>query len=203
VSKSKRKQAARRGRAAIQEPWWRRVPLMPVVTAAVIVVAAIGAIVYGRTYASSSSQGGAVDGIPCQVGEQVAVHYHAHVSIYVNGTPAVIPAGAGIDSSTQCFYWMHTHATDGVIHIEAPKDQAKRNFTLGNFFDIWKKPLSKTQVGEHSLQKGETMVVTVNGKPYSGNPRDIVLHAHDQVVIEVLPPAPSPEPTPFTFPAGL
>ncbi len=33
-----------------------------------------------------------------------------------------------------CFYWLHTHTEDGIIHIESP---VQRTFTLGHFFAIW------------------------------------------------------------------
>ena len=29
--------------------------------------------------------------------------------------------------------WLHTHAADGIVHIESPVD---RTYTLGNFFDV-------------------------------------------------------------------
>ena len=45
----------------------------------------------------------------------------------------------------KCIYWLHTHAPDGVIHIESPFE---RVYTLGNLFDIWHQPLSKRQVGD-------------------------------------------------------
>ncbi len=44
-----------------------------------------------------------------------------------------------------CFYWLHVHTTDGIVHIESPSKT--QGFTLGQFFDIWGVPLSSTQVG--------------------------------------------------------
>ena len=49
----------------------------------------------------------------------------------------------------QCIYWLHTHAPDGVIHIESP---TQRIYTLGNFFDDWRQPLSADQVGGATRQ---------------------------------------------------
>ncbi|MDQ6918950.1 MAG: hypothetical protein M3Z98_06290, partial [Candidatus Dormibacteraeota bacterium] len=95
----------------------------------------------------------------------------------------------------------HVHATDGVIHIEAPKSSAARKFTLGDVFDIWKKPLSSTQIGATVLTRDQKLVMFVDGKPYTGDPRKIVLAAHTQVVLEVTPPEVTAPPT-FTFPAG-
>ena len=65
--------------------------------------------------------------------EQLAYHVHAHLQVFVDGQPRVLPAGIGIPQpvsqqtpegpfvgSGRCFYWMHTHTTDGIIHIESP-----------------------------------------------------------------------------------
>jgi hypothetical protein len=157
--------------------------------------------VYLRTPASSSTDP-TINGIPCQTNEQLAVHYHAHLSIIVGGNETTLPAGVGIDQTTQCLYWLHVHATDGIIHIEAPKTSAARKFTLGDVFDIWGKPLSSTQIGAAKLTKDQKLVIYVDGKPYAGNPRSIVLASHTQVVIEITPPEVTPPPT-FTFPSGL
>ena len=43
------------------------------------------------------------------------------------------PAAAFVVGGS-CFAWLHTHAADGVVHIESP---TKRTYTLGNFFDVW------------------------------------------------------------------
>ncbi|MDB5059109.1 MAG: hypothetical protein JWO59_2581, partial [Chloroflexi bacterium] len=51
-----------------------------------------------------------------------------------------IPAYVGIPINQHipgnyCFYWLHTHATTDVIHVEAP---ARGTYTLGQFFAIWR-----------------------------------------------------------------
>ena len=45
-----------------------------------------------------------------------------------------IPADIGIIPE-KCIYWLHTHDNSGIMHIESP---TKRNFTLGQFLQIWK-----------------------------------------------------------------
>jgi hypothetical protein len=156
-----------------------------------------------------------VANIKCQAGEQVAVHYHAHLTILYKGTPVTVPHGIGIpgaqlDPNSQtpyvatgtCFYWLHTHDDSGVIHIEAPQSDANRQFTLGNFFAIWGQPLSTGKVATLKVGKGEQMKVWVDGKPYSGDPSRVVLKAHQQVVIEIGPPFTDPPPG-YTFASGL
>jgi hypothetical protein len=202
LSKTKvRKGAARRySRVQNRKAWYEDLPLLPIVVGSLLLVGAIIAIIVGSR-SGGSTVDPTINGIPCQSNEQLAVHYHAHLSIIVDGSENTLPPSVGIDQTTQCLYWIHTHATDGVIHIEAPKASAARKFTLGDIFDVWGKPLSNTQVGATVLTKDQKLVMYVDGKAYTGNPRSIVLAAHTLVVLEVTPPTVTPPPT-FTFPAG-
>jgi hypothetical protein len=155
---------------------------------------------------ASQASGQTVDGIPCDANEQLTYHVHSHLAVYVDGALRGIPLGIGIPDAqivdttsgpfavgTTCLYWLHTHTADGIIHIEAP---AQRSFTLGNFFDIWRQPLSATQVGP---AQGK-VVAYVNGQPFSGNPASIELGAHTLIQLDVGRAVP---PQPFTFPSGL
>ena len=54
------------------------------------------------------------------------------------------PEGPFVETGS-CFYWLHTHAEDGIIHVESPS--TTETFTLGQFFAEWGIPLSSTQVG--------------------------------------------------------
>jgi hypothetical protein len=204
LSKTKvRKGAARRySRVQNRKAWYEDLPLLPIVVGGLLLVGAV-IIIFVSLRNPVNSVDPTINGIPCQSNEQLAVHYHAHLSIIVNGNETTLPAGVGIDTTAQppCLYWLHVHATDGVIHIEAPKASAARKFTLGDVFDVWGKPLSSTQVGAAVLTKDQKLVMFVDGKPYTGNPRSIVLAAHTLVVLEVTPPQVTPPPT-FTFPAG-
>ena len=156
---------------------------------------------------SGSATGQPVDGISCQTNEQTLFHIHAHLAIFVNGTQRQIPAAVGIPgaqaqntstgpfiSSGTCFYWLHTHAADGIIHIESP---VTRTYTLGNFFDEWGQPLGPDQVGP---ARGHVTAI-YNGKAFVGNPRDIPLTAHAQIQLEVGTPLIAPQQ--ITFPSGL
>jgi hypothetical protein len=159
------------------------------------------------TGTTTKATGQAVDGITCSTTEQTLFHIHAHLTVFVNGAARQIPYGIGIPgavtTSTQagtyvgsgtCFYWLHTHAADGIIHIESP---VHRTFTLGNFFDEWGQPLGPDQVGPAS---GHVTAI-YNGKVYRGNPRGIPLTAHAQIQLEVGTPLVAPES--ISFPSGL
>jgi hypothetical protein len=147
-----------------------------------------------------------VNGISCDALESTLVHIHVHLAIFIDGEEHPVPYGVGIgrpwqvSDSTQgpfiedgsCFYWVHTHSGNGVVHIESP---VRRTFTLGDFFAIWRQPLSTTQVGP---AQGE-VITYVNGMRSDINPPDIRLTAHQRIQLDVGVDVP---PYPFEFPPG-
>jgi hypothetical protein len=148
---------------------------------------------------ATAATGQPVDGISCDAGEQTVFHIHAHLTIFVNGQARQVPAAIGIPGavarstprgpfigSGSCFYWLHTHAADGIVHIESP---VQRTYTLGEFFDEWGQPLGPDQAGP---AKGHVTVI-YNGKVVKGNPRDVPLTAHAQIQLEVGTPLVAPE----------
>ena len=156
---------------------------------------------------AAAASGQPVDGIRCQPDEMSVFHIHAHLTIFVNGSPRQIPAGIGIPgaqvqntakglyvSSGRCYYWPHTHAADGIIHIESP---VPHSFTLGEFFDEWGQPLGPGKVGPAT----GPVVAFYNGQRYEGNPRNIPLSAFAQIQLEVGTPLIAPES--ISFPGNL
>jgi hypothetical protein len=158
--------------------------------------------------ADAPAPGRSVDGISAAAAEQLAFHIHAHLTIFVAGRARQIPYGVGIarplevESTAQglfalggaTFFWLHTHAADGIIHIESP---IERTYTLGNFFDIWNEPLGPERVGPAIGH----VTAFFNGRHYLGNPRDIPLLAHAQIQLDVGRPLIGPES--IQFPPGL
>jgi hypothetical protein len=155
----------------------------------------------------SGSGGSTVDGIQCQGAEQVLFHIHAHLTVFVHGSARRIPYGVGIPGAQvsatplgpyvaagTCFYWLHSHAADGIIHIESP---VQRTYTLGNFFDVWGQKLSPDEVGPVS----GPVTALYNGQVFRGNPRDIPLTKHAQIQLDVGRPLVAP--VTIRFPAGL
>jgi hypothetical protein len=145
---------------------------------------------------ASTTQTGTVNGIQCGSKEELAYHIHAHLAVFDNGQARSVPGGIGIPGSQvvqttegpvasggQCIYWLHTHAPDGVIHIESP---TQRIYSLGDFFDEWHQPLSATQVGD---VKGKVSAI-VNGKPWTKSIRAIPLNPHQVIQLNVGSPVP-------------
>jgi hypothetical protein len=135
--------------------------------------------------------------LKCAPIEQLAYHIHAHLQVYVDGQPRALPGAIGmidpVAEQTQygpfwgaegCYYYLHTHASDGIIHIESP---TAKIYTLGQFFDEWDQPLSGDQVAG---DKG-TVTAIVGGKPWTKSPRDIPLDPHQTIELAVGKPVPA------------
>ncbi|MDQ2883635.1 MAG: hypothetical protein M3Y48_21385 [Actinomycetota bacterium] len=149
--------------------------------------------------ASTSADGATVDGIQCNTSEQVAYHIHSHLLVFVNGQPRSIPYGIGtvapvvkntaqgaFAGASHCYYWLHVHAGDGIIHIESP---TQRTYTLGQFFALWRQPLNDHAVGPATA----AVTAYVNGKPFTGDPSTIPLKDHEAIQLDVGTPTPPPQ----------
>jgi hypothetical protein len=193
----------RRPRRGSGVPW-----LLPVGASVAVMIALVATLVlYTRPgNAAGQAPGQTIDRIPCQPKEWETYHIHAHLAIFANGQPRTIPLGIGIPNAQAenteigpfvtagyCFYWLHSHATDGVVHVESPR---QRQFTLGNYFDIWGEPLSATRVGADT----GPVIAYVNGRRYAGNPRAIPLTFHGVIQLDV---GTDVAPQPYTFMQGL
>ncbi len=156
---------------------------------------------------ATAATGKDVDGISCQSNQRTVFHIHAHLAIFVDGSPRQVPAAIGIVgaraqataqgpyiSTGTCFYGLHTHAADGIIHIESP---VQRTYTLGDFFDEWGQPLGPDHMGPAA----GNVVAIYDGQRYEANPRDIPLNAHAQIQLEVGKPL--IDPVPVDFSGGL
>lgn len=174
-----------------------------------------GVLIYNvPNIAPATTRGGqTVDGISCrkQSNEKDKYHVHVHVAVYVKGQMMRLPAGIGVTTPRllekfssgpfydvgpyDCLYWLHTHVADGIVHVESP---GRRDFTLGEFFDIWNQPLGPNQVGP---AKGN-VIVYENGKRLLGNPRSTPLIPHADIQIDVGSPAEPYHNFPFKVTGG-
>ena len=153
--------------------------------------------------ASTTTPGTTVDGVQCAPIEQLAYHIHAHLQVYLNGAPRELPAAIGLIGpvaqqtpegpfygAERCYYWLHTHASDGIIHIESP---TPRIYTLGDFFDEWGQPLGADRVA--SAQGKVT--ASLDGKPWTKSPRGIPLEPHAVIQLDVGTPLVRPQAVSF------
>lgn len=141
---------------------------------------------------AQGGQGDVIAGIDCI--DQVDLHYHAHVSLFVEGERIAIPPAVGVVDPTivdgfveggSCLYWMHAHDATGLVHLEPP---VAGDYTLGQLFDVWGRGLTRDQVAGFS----GAVSVFVDGERYEGDLRDIALSSGLHVSLQVGRPLSSP-----------
>ena len=118
---------------------------------------------------------------PKSMSAQIVMHIHPRLYIEMDGQTYMVPQNVGIDPSM----WkdhsldqygmtgmapLHTHTNDGIIHVES---NVKRDYTLGEFFDIWGIDL-----------KGKTVNATSNGEPITDY-RAHVLKDDESIILKI------------------
>jgi hypothetical protein len=132
-----------------------RIRRWQVALAALVVLGGVG-VYYALPYLDS----GANEPFPCVVGANYVYHWHTQLAIYSNNIPFTIPADIGI--SAGCLEPVHTHRTDGTIHIETT---VARLYSIGDFFRVWGKSFdSPTPM----LVNGTTTTPNANTVLYDG-----------------------------------
>ena len=121
------------------------------------------------------------------------LHIHQHLDVYVNGKHVTVPALIGIEDNS-FITEMHTHTPDGVLHVESAKN---RPYTLGQFFGEWSVRLNANCLGRYCGH----LHWWLNGTQQTGNPANLILHAHQEIVIAAGKPPPH-IPSSYKFPAG-
>jgi hypothetical protein len=96
---------------------------------------------------------------------KIIMHIHSNLNVTVNGKSLIVPNGIGINSKlwndhsldkfgterkttifgmvTPAMSALHTHDSSGTIHVESTE---YRNYTLGQFLNIWGIPLEGSRV---------------------------------------------------------
>ena len=149
--------ARMRKRSLRTRPSWR----IPV---AILVIALIagGAYVVATSNINPYSPYNANTPVTDMCVDHTAIPYHYHVTlrIVISGSQHTIPGDVGRPPTSPCMRPLHTHLTDGVIHIESP---VPHEFTLRDFFTVWAQPFSSSQILGYSRSPGHPITMTVNG----------------------------------------
>jgi hypothetical protein len=141
-----------------------------------------------------SGTGKSIDGIDCAAASSVTYHVHSLVSLYKDGVRVGLPQEIGLRG---CTYEMHTHDRTGIVHMEAP---AAKPFTLGQFFSVWGKDISKANVAGLANPR-YYLIQNQKITPYTGDPRAILFSRHLEILI-IVGKAPAVVPQ-YEWPAGL
>lgn len=146
-------------------------------------------------------------GLKALPNETLAVHYHAHLDVVVDGKNIPVPAYLGMVLTKQggklavtAIAPLHTHDATGLIHIEAPSPTP---FRLGQVFAEWGLRLDEGCLGGLCTAAGKGVRVSVNGRFVPGDPAAILLAKYQQITVQYgelasLAPAPSS----YAFPPG-
>jgi hypothetical protein len=125
--------------------------------------------------------------------EALVFHIHQHLDLYVEGKKVDLPAGIGFTADGKVTE-LHTHDPTGLVHVESPLE---RDYSLGQLFGEWGVWLSANRVGD---SRGKVQW-WVNGKKQAGNPADLVLKPHQEIVVAIGTP-PTVVPQTYKFPEG-
>ena len=147
----------------------------------VIAFVIIGFLIFGTTLLVKKSGSGNSDwtSLPDVAVPVGPIHWHPHLRIVIDGREQIIPKDIGITSTVH--YPLHTHETDGVLHLENNNPTA-RTMILGYFFELWSKTFNKDCIFDYCTDKG-TLKMLVNGKENTeyGN---YFMQDRDEILIE-------------------
>jgi hypothetical protein len=157
-------------------------------------------------------------GLKPQPKEFLTNHVHAHLDVFVDGKPVVVPPGIGIkidDPAVQsgklpdgsmnyggiqlcnepCISPLHTHDNTGIIHTESASPEPN---TLGEFFTEWGVTLDASCVASY-CGPATKIAIYVDGVLTPGDPRTIQLTDHREIAIVIgTPPAQIPSTADFS-----
>jgi hypothetical protein len=149
-------------------------------------------------------------GLKPQPKEFLTNHVHAHLDIFVDGTPVRVPSGIGIkiddpavkrfdepDGSVgyggiqlcnePCISPLHTHGVDGILHTESASAEPN---TLGEFFTEWGVALDASCVATFCSPTTK-VAIYIDGELSAGDPRAIQLTDHREIAIVIGTPPPA------------
>lgn len=128
-----------------------------------------------------------------------AEHYHAHLDVLVDGEPVQVPANIGVDPASGSMSGLHTHSSDGLIHIEASR--VGQTFTLGQLFTQWNVRLTDDQIGSLEAGDDKSLAVYADGEKVTVDPAMVKLAPHQQITV-VFGPSGQPVDIPSTYDFG-
>jgi hypothetical protein len=157
-------------------------------------------------------------GLKPQPREFMSNHVHAHLDVFVDGKPVMVPSGIGIDTENPgvkqfnepdgsfayggidlcneaCISPLHTHDASGVIHTESASPEPN---TLGELFTEWGVVLDTSCVATFCAPTTE-VAIYVDGELVSGDPAAIQLTDQREIAIVIgTPPSVIPKTADFS-----
>ena len=143
-------------------------------------------------------------GMPPLGRESVDVHIHQNLAVVVHGERVPVPLIGQVRPGTPRarFAEIHTHSDLGTIHVEAA---ARRHYTLGDVFDVWGVRFSwgpsrsARCLGTYCDGDQGQIEVFLDGRPYPGDPTQLLLRDEQVIVVTYGVPGELPDPIPSRF----
>jgi hypothetical protein len=159
-------------------------------------------------------------GVVFEVIEHLDHHVHAHLDVFVDGQPVLVPPGVGIDIENPavrefsgplgpgyggieppgcerpCISELHTHDPDGVLHTESLTAEAHN---LGQFFVEWDVDLTEDCVADFCAPD-TAIAFYVDGELFEGDPATIEI-ADDREIALVIGAPPDEIPDSYDMPS--
>jgi hypothetical protein len=111
-----------------------------------------------------------VSELTCASGRRFAVH----LELFADRRVIIVPRGIGVARSG-CHGPLSTDVPTGVVEVLAGK-----RYTLADLFRVWGRTLSRRQL----LSFRGRVSVFVGGRRFTGDPRDVPLTRHAEIVVE-------------------
>ncbi len=103
-----------------------------------------------------------IPAVPCQdYTKPVLQNFSLNIKISINGNPAPLAPSIGHDYG-DCLRAIYTNDSSGTVYVKANTSQ---QYTLGDFFDVWRMIFNRTEVLNHNTSGGQHIEVTVDGQP--------------------------------------
>jgi hypothetical protein len=125
-----------------------------------------------------------IAGLGCskELGRRFGVHVelfaHRHVVLIAPGIGVVGPVRLGpVVRSGRCYFPLVTLEPTGVVDVRSQVTV----LTLGQVFALWGQPLTPTRLAGFA---GSDVAAFVDGHRVTGDPADIRLRRHDEIVLE-------------------
>jgi hypothetical protein len=137
-----------------------------------------------------------------RLGPRIAVH----VELFAANHVVIVPAGIGVRPPltasagqiirARCYGDLVTLGPTGVVLVRTGE-----RLSLSDLFHAWGQPLSPSRLASFTAPTNTGVRVFINGRRWRGEPGDVALGRHLEIVLEVGPRVPPH--TSFTFPPGV
>jgi len=117
--------------------------------------------------------------VPCQDYTQpIQQQFTFRLSITINGKPYTLDSSIGHDYG-KCLHTLYTNDSSGKVYVVANDTST---YTLGQFFDVWRKTFNETQIMQYPLTTQDRLEILVNGKKVSTG-RNTPLFPNEQIEV--------------------